>query len=142
MADWASDIEAALEGVAPGPAGRTQQPACWPASALAMEVVRGRATAHLLAQGIVLTTLLGRCALAEAEEDAACGEYRHELAEAAEAIVADWRALLGVCRRAGVPCEQLVGDGGESHAARSVVRLAQEIVAQGGAPPPERFPMP
>ena len=142
MADWASDIEAALQGLAPGPAGRTRQPAHRSGSLLALEAVRGRATAHLLAQGIVLTTLLGRCALAEAEEDGACGEYRHELAVAAEAIVADWRALQGACRRTGVSSEQVVGEEGESHIARSVVRLAQEIVAEGDTLSPERFPVP
>ena len=122
MDDWTSRIETALEAAVPGPAGRGIPP-------LALAAVRGTAASHLLARGIVLTTLLGRCALAEAEGDCAGDEYRRELAEAAAAIVADWQALARLCARAGVAHEQVVGEAGESHMARGVVQLAQRIVA-------------
>jgi hypothetical protein len=132
MADWASEIEVALSGPASGPAGGVWLPGRGTAAAPALAAAHDRATSHLLAQGIVLTTLLGRCALAEAEEDDAYLEYRRELAAAAVSLVADWQALLAVCRRAGVAAEQVVGKGKAACMTRSVIHLAQEIVGQTG----------
>jgi hypothetical protein len=130
MADWVGDLAAALANRRLGQAGRAWEPDHGATADVALEVAHWRITSYILAQGIVLTTLLGRCALAEAEGESAYSEYLEEVAAAAEVLVADWQELLAACRRVGVPAEQIVGEGKTAYMTRSVVHLAQEIVGR------------
>ncbi len=131
MSDWADEVEEALASLA-GAAGGARHTDRRAPSSLAMEAANGKVTSHLLTRGIALTTLLGRCALAEAEDESDCGEYRRELAAAAKALIADWEALQAICRQVGISPERIVGKGEVAYMTRRVVHLAQKIVARDG----------
>lgn len=128
MAEWIEKIKLMLDKMVSSGGSTGGGAASQDGIPLVLEAVQGNAIAYLLAQGVVLTTLLGQCAVAEVEGQSSSNEYRHELDVTAEAIVADWRALSDACQQVGLPVECIIGKNKEGFMTRSIVRMAQEVV--------------